>query len=617
MRRSTLTFALVSLIFTYIVLLGTTHIGLLVLVELQPFTLSLSTVIVIAWIVLRWRRSWIWHRTAFDPIFILWLAAFILSIFFNQATWRRSVEGLWYMLLYISLWYLVMDLLANKALSRQLMVNVFLFTGFMVIAFALWQVINAVQRGSLDDIPRPESLFFNANVFALFLILMIPFSLRQVLNLRGVPRWINGLMLLIAIPLLILSESRGAWIASIVMISVWFLLTMAEHGLLSFSGLKMWWQGRSGQIRILLVIVFIIFLVAIVAMGLSILDSLNEGGRSLSLRTYLWNSALTMFQEKPIFGQGLFTYGYHLARFESTPPARPQAHAHNLVLNVGAELGIVGLIALFTTGIVTIRYMWRNWHEVSQQKKSFITAAIASLAGVAVHHLVDMPIMMPAAMISVLWIFIIAVAPSEPQVITASWRKIGHPISLIGLWVILLGVGFWNSNLYGQYVAILRPVEFETYTATDYRETADELQAIINSDPNQAAYIHMQGYLYGLAAAEGDIEAAELAILDYERYIELEPHHAQAWSNLAGLYWQLGNQADARNAIEQAIFYAPDWDFYYHQRDVYTGIQSLADIEPIEAANSRAGTSWAHFQFLRLVFTKEYLPQTGWGNEGR
>jgi O-antigen ligase len=615
MRRSTLMFALVSLILTYLVLLGTTQFSLLFLVELQPFTLGLLTSIVIAWFVHRWRRGWVWHRTAFDFVFLLWIAAFILSIFFNQATWRRSVESLWYMLLYIALWYMLMDLLANKVLSRQLMINASLFTGFMVIIFASWQVINALRNNL--GIPRPESLFFNTNVFALFLVLLIPFSLRQVLNLRGIPRWINGLILLLAIPLLVLSESRGAWIASVVMIGVWLSLTMAERGLLSFAGFKAWWQGRNGQIRILLIIVLIVFIVAIIAMGLSILDSLNEGGRSLSLRTYLWNSALTMFQEKPLFGQGLFTYGYHLPRFESTPPARPQAHAHNIVLNVGAEMGIVGLIALFATGIVAIRYMWRNWHKASPQKKSLLTAAIAALAGAGVHHLVDVPIMMPAAAIFVLWVLIIAVAPSKPQVITASWQKIGQPITLLGIWALLLALGFWNSNLYGQYVALLKPVDFETYAATDYREKAEALYPIIAADPNQPAYIHMQAYLYGLAAAEGDIEAAELAIVAYERYVELEPYHAQGWSNLAGLYWQLGNQDDALNAIEQAIFYAPDWDFYRRQQDVYTGVQLLPDIEPVETANSRAGSSWAHFQFLRLVFTKEYLPQTGWGNEGR
>lgn len=614
MRRGTLTFAFTALILSYYLLIGTTHMGIVPFVQLHPFSLGLMGFILTIWLFIRWRKKWQWHRTAFDPVMALWIAAFILSIVFNQATWRRSAEALWYMLLYIGLWYMLLDLLMNKVLSREIMVRAFLFTSFFVLLFALYQVYTAILDNT--KIPRPESIFFISNAFAQYLVIVLPFVLSNTLNLRGIPRWVNGLMALATIPLLILSDSRGALLAAIAMVLVWIGLTMAERDLLSASRLKTWWQEQNAQVRITLIALLIIFIVIAVGIALSIINSLSEAGRSISLRTYLWDAGFNMFKEKPIFGHGLFTYGYHLARFSSIPPFRAQAHAHNVYFQIAAEMGFVGLLAMFSMGLLTLRAIWRNWRDSAARHRPMMTAAIAALVGVAIHHFFDVTAMMPAIAIAVLWVLLIAVVPNEPQAITSSWRKIAHPIGLIGLWIILLAVGFWNSGVYGNYAELLMAVDDE-YTLEDYRETADALQTVIDSDPNQPAYVHMQGYLYGLAAEEGDLEAAELAATSYKRYTELEPYHAQGWSNLAGLYWQLGDTVNARNAIEQAILYAPAWDFYYHQRDVYTETQELEDVEPVETSGSRSGAAWASYQFLRMVFPQEYLPQTGWGNTER
>src|SRR5688500_10163946 len=121
LRRQFWMFAVLSLIFAYLSSLGATFNGVLALVDLQPFTLALFGLLAGSWLLVHWRKRWVWHRTLLDGVFVLWIIALLTSIAMNPVTWRRSVESLWYMALYVSIWYMLWDVLANGGLSRQVL----------------------------------------------------------------------------------------------------------------------------------------------------------------------------------------------------------------------------------------------------------------------------------------------------------------------------------------------------------------------------------------------------------------------------------------------------------------------------------------------------------------
>ncbi|MDQ7035529.1 MAG: O-antigen ligase family protein, partial [Anaerolineae bacterium] len=372
-----------------------------------------------------------------------------------------------------------------------------------------------------------------------------------------------------------------------------------------------------------LIAVIIAVLLIGVFMVYFLVNSLSVAGRSLSLRTYLWNAALSMLQESPIWGKGFFTYGQHLAKYASIPPTQPQAHAHNVLFTIAAEMGLLGLLAITVTVGLALRAMLRNWKTITGFERPYYIAGIAATIGFGVHHLLDTPSMMPVIAIAGLLMLILATAPNDPLPLQAKWRKIGHPISLIAMWIFLLLAGFWNSRLYADYYSILQDVaqlnDCRMYESDDcimaasetFVENAEAMQHLINADPNQPAYRLQQAYLYGIAATEGDETVIEQAIIGYQRYLELEPTHSSGWANLAALYWQMGNQAQARSAIEQAILFAPDWQHFRRQRNIYVGI--LTDAETITPTLPRVdGLNWSRLQYLREPLP-EYLPQVGWG----
>ena len=151
-------------------------------------------------------------------------------------------------------------------------------------------------------------------------------------------------------------------------------------------------------------------LIAATGGAVVLLDSLSIGGRGLDLRTWLYQTALELFAQRPLTGHGLFTFGAGLSRLNSLPPLEPHSHAHNVILQVAAELGIVGLIALALTAWAALRALLRARHRPTDP----ITAmGIAAFAGFAAHQMFDLPAMMPTIALAALIALLIALAPGE------------------------------------------------------------------------------------------------------------------------------------------------------------------------------------------------------------
>jgi putative inorganic carbon (HCO3(-)) transporter len=263
-RRNLLLFAALALIFSYLTLLGATFNGIVGLVALQPFTLGLLGLIAAAWLITHWRHNWIWHRTPLDLVFVFWIIAFAVSVAMNQHSWRRSAEGLWYMGLYIGLWYLLHDALANGGLSRQVLSQSFVFTGFFVMLFGWYHVWILLPDASFSRLPRPSSLIGNPNAFGAFLVILVPFGVVQILNARKrFPQIIMGLYTISAFLLLVLSQSRGGWIGGVAGLGILILMLLADHQLLSITALRSWWNMQPSTVRLLL----IIGLIALLMMG--------------------------------------------------------------------------------------------------------------------------------------------------------------------------------------------------------------------------------------------------------------------------------------------------------------------------------------------------------------
>jgi O-antigen ligase/tetratricopeptide (TPR) repeat protein len=561
----------------------------LIVPHIRALTTMLLTLVILLWLFVRWRGRWAWRVTPLDLAVGLWLVAFAVSLAANSESWRRILLGLWFALFYVGVWYLLCDLLANDRLKREGLVDAVLIAGAMLIVIGFvqsrdWAFVQLplMLSGALSfDLPRPGSLLGNPNFLGIFLAIAVPLAFGRGLRWRGIGRFIMAVYCVAGLVLLLLTFSRGSWLAFGGALIV--LLALLFGGRLRPSLVRAWWARQTTAVRLGMGAAALLVIGAGIVVGLFFVLSFSQSGRSLDLRTYIYDAAVRAFVERPLTGYGHFTFGRSLARDASQPPLTPHNHAHNIALNTAAELGVVGLVALVALVLIGTRSMWHNWRTAPNESDRIAYAsAVAAVTAFAVHHLVDVSAMNPAIALTGLFVLLAAVYPTHKP--PASRRATVQGVGVAALWLVLIGTGIWTARVYGDYVAVLSYAVGED----DPRGAAERLETIIAADPQMAAYHYQQGMFYGLAVADGDEAALAAALAAFERYTSLEPDYAIGWANLGALRWQADDQSGAVEAMSRAFDLAPrGWNFG-HTLGTY-----------LEAVGDPAGAAEAYARTLR------------------
>jgi len=578
-------FALV-LPLTYIFTIGGIGYGILDPAN-RPLTLALLIGSIALWWFMHWRQRWLWHRTALDPVFILWALSFTLSLLANTEDWRRISIGLWYVGLYILVWYMLHDAIANKALRSAILLDSFLIVGFIVTIFGYIQLSGwfgqLLSTGVWTMPVRPGGLFGNPNFMGAFLVVLIPLLLSRFALAAARPlRLILALDVLLSTLLLFLTFSRGAWLGLLGAALIWGFLFASSQRKRSLPSLLQVLRLRSRLSQFMIGLGILLTLVAVVLALIIFIRSFNDPGRAAGLRTEIWVAALQLFEEKPLLGQGLYTFGQGLVRLPGINPDRPHSHAHSVPLQIAAELGIVGLLVLLVTTFVIVRHMRINWRTYQGSERIAYAGSVAAVWAFAIHHLTDFPAMMPAIALTGLLALVLALVPPQPQPILLPTMRILRGLGVFTFSVALLASALWDTSIYSRYVNVL---QFAA-RSLDYASAAQQLQPIIDSDPALSIYQMQQAFLYGMAASAGDQSIARTAVAAYDRFLQLESGYAVAWANRAGLHWQLGDHqqaiADMRRAVELD---SANWHFPLNLARYYEslGDQSLADEAYLQA----------------------------------
>jgi len=205
------------------------------------------------------------------------------------------------------------------------------------------------------------------------------------LRWRRSPGWLRAAGLaLIALSLLglLASGSRGAWLALLAAGGLW-LAWRAAGALLPRTG-----RPAAGRRRELAQMAMILtLLLAGLLAGLALLATptgerlLTAGSQS---RLTLWIDALQLLGDTPLTGLGFEAFQMAYVSYGLLLHVGYQPHSHNLLLEIWLRQGVLGLLAVAWMAAVVLRLRhspsrWRPW-------------ALASLAIIALHGLVDIPL---------------------------------------------------------------------------------------------------------------------------------------------------------------------------------------------------------------------------------
>jgi O-antigen ligase len=346
------------------------------------------------------RKSWFWHRSVLDVPLLVFAAAAFFSSFLSwlghpvlrSSLFHESVRAhffLWVNGLLVFFWGTQISGGSWDRRLRRTALAVGIAAGLYGIAqYAGWEFVWSRDLNPYSG--RPVSTFGNPNFLSSYLVMLFPLGLEELLRTRsGLSRvgWTGALLVFAGA--LICTMTRSSWIGAGVSIS--FFLCSARSSLsarkgtlgflavISLSAVLFWpVSPSSGVIRPLSRMVELLH---------GVTASASYG--SWHQRLLIWSSAWDMVMERPFFGKGWggfelfypFYQGAHMANDVFRPFRTHANNAHQVVLEIASQAGLVGLgIAFWIMAAGGIAFR-RRFKTLPQEEKLFLMAPAAALAG--------------------------------------------------------------------------------------------------------------------------------------------------------------------------------------------------------------------------------------------
>ena len=477
------------------------------------------------------------------PVGLLLALLTILALLSSLTSVRVAASAVEFgqLLAYIALFFLTIDLMRNGAEIERL-ANIILVVGLLmglVGVYLYWG-----QTGYVTH-PRMNALFGNKNHFAGFLLLTLPLALVLYLNSADTRDQVAyGTTAAFLADCFILSYSRGAWLS---LLPSLFLIGWAARRLPLRRSLR--------RIAILLVIITITILLINAAafhqayeasasaissvMAATTINAAEPEG-SLSDRLGYWWGAIRIIGDHPLLGTGLGAFKDLFVQYQQQP-FHYSKYAHNYFLQMGAEMGFIGLIlAVELVGAIG----WRCYNllarmlasDLTQQPPASQISAIAlGLAGgllaSALHNLVDLDWYIPAIAI-LFWaevglIFGISAlnarSPKETSPSSLGLRDfLCRPILMALTLFMLMWSGVQAAELYYLRGGIRFRGEGALPQAISSLQRASQFNAL-DAEPHRIlAEVYLQRF-----QQENDRSWLEFGIIEAKQAVELAPYDAQ------------------------------------------------------------------------------------------
>ena len=276
-------------------------------------------------------------------------------------------------------------------------------------------------------------------------------------------------------------------------------------------------------------------------------------GSIFNSRTVFWQIAISTFKENPLFGQGPFTYGSAFLAGKAAPPDMIWVHAHSILMNLLAEMGILGFGALLFLGFAFLKSFLPGLKNLTAQNQQITFVTAAFLAAFLIHSLFDSLHMEPALIWSLAILLGASLAIPKPDRSSEAniqkhrpwWVLIPLIIAWLGIWLIIpyhQGINLANQN--------------------QWQAAREKLTMAVNRDPLSAIAHQQLAIVDSVLADQGETARLDEAINQLEKAIQYEPSWALNHANLAALYAAGGNYKQALISAEKSIELAPSVGLY-------------------------------------------------------
>lgn len=562
--------------------------------NLVPYILhqTIITVVFGLWLFRLWRSGRGLPATPLDGPLLAYGVVLLVS---SLVGWypRVSLAQTWTQLVHVLLFYLLVDMVR---LGRQRWIIDALFLGAAVavmlsaLEFVSWYFGVSTFIGSFTQgwpqigaglfppyVYRVSLAMTNANLLASYTALLIPVVLVWAVTTRhrdlrrGAWLLLGGLAMVIG-----LAQSRGGWMSVGVALAVMagFALWHRRHHLPRLRPAL--WAG------LLLVGLVVLAAVGYVSVQFFLVRSAGDAGR-----LDMWRSALEIARDHPVLGVGPYMYGSALRVYrdpELVPLLDKLVAAHNLYLQVLAELGLAGLAVLTWLVIAGGWAWWQHWRATDSRHRIRLEACLAVFIGFGVQSMVDVftvtPVILPLLAYGAYIIGGRRFAGLDQAAGRRRWA-----VALVGILVVGYAAAFVPVDL-----GMLHLMQSTNHLHNENLEAAlQSAEMAIATDPALDLYRAQRAYVLGLLAAETPEMYLDRAVAAHKAVLAVRPTFDLGYANLAALYHQHGEPAEALAALEAALAINPADAAYF----IAAGVQ-------YEALGDEDGAHKAYARALRL-----------------
>lgn len=301
----------------------------------------------------QWKRPPLWQCPA------VFLVCAFFSAFVSHDTTFSLMNWGFQPFMYAVIYLLIQSVLASTK-EKEIALYAFLAGAISVAAYGFFQYADAADMAAdmtaqswvdPERFPllrrRMYSTLENPNLLGAYLVMIISLLSSFLLTEKAKPRKIAfGIILCVLVLCLALTYSRGAWLSlgAIVL------------------GLALFYDKRFGFLFLLIPIVLLCYHGQMVERFLSLFSGEDT---SVGLRFALWESTRAMIEEHPLLGIGWGTYflAYPEYNFFIQDEHVLIFHAHNMYLNMPAEVGLPGGIAFLCTFFAQGFISWKIYRH--------------------------------------------------------------------------------------------------------------------------------------------------------------------------------------------------------------------------------------------------------------
>ncbi|HNE88353.1 MAG TPA: O-antigen ligase family protein [Actinomycetota bacterium] len=325
---------------------------------------------------------------------LIWSLGIVGSVAFSSDPGRAGILGVWQI---IAAWLAVSiaHLASDPRRMRPALIAVLL--GALVVA-ASGLVGGFRQSGALGAAvisDRAMGVFSQPNEYGLYCAMAWGFALGIACMSQGFVKHLAALTSVLSLAGLALSFSRGAWVGALMTALVMAILVP---------------QTRRPQATALIATVTLLGASLVIAPywqlpGLlwSRFASIFVGGSNpYDNRPALLREGLRQWEQRPVLGVGPNMYPVESRSIDSYTRTLEGEHAHNLIVTIGAEQGLIGIVALglFAVAIILAVKAARRFARSAGASDVPIGAAVTlsamgAMVAVATASVVDYPLRNP------------------------------------------------------------------------------------------------------------------------------------------------------------------------------------------------------------------------------